>query len=51
MLEFLRIYKQWIIFSDDGIALKESTPKHIVDLFNDIRQEQEENRKKGIFID
>ena len=51
MLEFLRIYKQWVVFTDDGIALKENTPKHIVDLFNDIKREYEEKRKQGIFID
>ena len=51
MLEFLRIYHQWVNTTESGIALKENTPKHIVDKFNEIKREYEEKRKQGIFID
>jgi hypothetical protein len=51
MLEFLRIYAKWIVFSDDHISLKAETPTHIVNLFNDVKKEQNAKRQKGIFID
>jgi hypothetical protein len=51
MLEFIRIYRQWVVATSEGVDLKENTPKHIVDIFNKIKSEKEKERNKGIIVD
>ena len=51
MFRFLYEYGEWVDKSKKGIVLKEDTPQHIVDLFNEIKTEQEKKRKKGIIVD
>jgi hypothetical protein len=51
MFGFLYEYGIWVDKTQKGIVLKEDTPRHIVELFDKIKAEQEEKRKQGIIID